>query len=64
MNHRDSNPTRNPKYLRRVREEGGLVNHFGQCGKSRDRTHHPFLELLDQYRAAIGHQEFAQVLAR
>jgi hypothetical protein len=63
MNHRDSNPTRNLKHLGRVREEGGLVNHFGQCGESRDRAHHPFLEFLDQYRAAIGHQELAQALA-
>ena len=64
MNHRNSNLTRNPKHLRRVREEGGLVNYFGQGGESRDRAHHPFLEFLDQYRAAIGHQELAQALAR
>ena len=63
MNHRNSNPTRHTKHLRRVREEGGLVNHFGQCGEPRDRAHHPFLEFLDQYRAAIGHQELAQALA-
>jgi hypothetical protein len=64
MNHRNSNPTCNPKHLRRVREEGGLVNHFSQGGESRDGTHDPFLEFLDQNRAAFGHQELAQALAR
>ncbi|MGD0395004.1 MAG: hypothetical protein ABSC41_20470 [Acidimicrobiales bacterium] len=64
MNHRDSKATRNPKHLRSVREDGGLVNHFGQFGESRDRAHNPFLELLDQYRAVLGHQELAQAFAR
>jgi hypothetical protein len=31
--------------------------------ESRDGTHDPYLEFLDQNRAAIGHQELAQVLA-
>ena len=40
------------------------MNHFGQCAESRGRANHPFLEFLDQDRAAIGHQELAQALAR
>jgi hypothetical protein len=64
MNDRDCSPTRNPKHLRRVRKEGGLVHHFGQCAESRARPHHPFLEFLDQNRTVIGHQELAQALAR
>ncbi len=64
MNHGDPDPTCTPKHLRRVRDEGRLVNHFGQCAESRVRAHHPFLEFLDQNRAAIRHQELTQALGR
>jgi hypothetical protein len=64
MNHRNSNPTRNLKHLRPVQEKRGLVNDFSQRGESGHGAHDSFLEFLDQYRAAIGHQELAQALAR